>query len=146
MLYLVGVYIIVSKILGKIYVSVTHTKTKIRFDKIVSENEWFWVPLTTKTTEYYTDNWSSKFTIHFSSSITVEFLSLIKLQFTIDAQNFLRFNQFTHGHVSSWTVASFQGSRGAVWNGLSCIKMCWWSVPSFSIGSEYPRGFKCPHI
>jgi len=33
-------------------------------------------------------------------------------QFTTDAQNILRLNPSTHGHVWSWTVAPFQRSRG----------------------------------
>ena len=90
----------------------------------MSTNEWFWFPLTTtRRTEYYTDNWSNKFTIHLSNLITVKYLSL-KLQFTKDAQILLPLNQCTHGHVRSWTVASFQRSLrqlGMVLHTSKCV-------------------------
>jgi len=106
------------------YEWVIHKRTKKKFDKIVSTNEWFWFPLTTTTTEYYIDNWSNKFTIHLSNLVTVEYLSLFKLQFTKDAQVFLPLDQYTHGHVWSWTVASFQsslGQLGMVWHTSKCV-------------------------
>jgi hypothetical protein len=54
------------------------------------------------------------------------------------AQNIFHPNQYTHGHNWSWTIAHCHRTRAdaKVFTGL---KTRWWSVPSFSIWTEYTK-------
>ena len=44
--------------------------------------------------------------------LTAQFVLFTKLKFTRNTQNILRPNQYTHGHIWSWTFAQFHRSRG----------------------------------
>jgi len=97
----------------------------------------------TSSIQYVTYSWRNTFIVHVFSLTNVEFLLFIKSQFTKNAGNVLRLNQRTHGHSRSWNVAPFKSARAAV-NGLTGTKMRLWSGCSFSVESEYTRGFECP--
>jgi len=71
--------------------------------------------------------------------MTVLFLFFINSQSKTNAQNVIRLNQRTRGHVRSRTLDRIQ-TYGAAANSLTDIK-----IVLFSTASKYTSGFKFPH-
>jgi hypothetical protein len=68
--------------------------------------------ISTLTVQYFTYNCHNTFTINFPNLMTVEFVLFIKSQFTTYFQNILHLDECSQGHVRSWTLETFQRSRG----------------------------------
>ena len=138
----------VSKMLGHTSrVNSSHQNKETWSYKNTSWNEWFLACterlhsiMNTITMHYLTYNWHNRFPINVPNLVTVKLLSIIS-QLTINAQDVLHHNQ-AHtdmSHRGLWHT--FRCPRVVV-NHLTCIKMCWQSISSFSIGAEYTRAIE----